>query len=165
MEEERYQGALATANDSVYRYEGYIDVYLPDYRQPVGAVYAALSAVELPGLTKGNESTVNALKTADIVDQQFTMSDDIQKEIQNIYSTPYNYKINSTYYGTLNNMNTVNVDKHRALSYRLETRHSVECSNRHPVVSEADKYHTENTAAAEVLYFQAIREYGYRYSL
>lgn len=105
---ERYQGALATANDSVYRYEGYIDVYLPDYRQPVGAVYAALSAVELPGLTKGNESTVNALKTADIVDQQFTMSDDIQKEIQNIYSTPYNYKINSAYYGTLNNMNTVN---------------------------------------------------------
>lgn len=105
---ERYQGALATANDSVYRYEGYINVYLPDQRKPTGAVYAALSSVELPGLPKGNESTLNTYKESDVKAFQFTMSDAIQAEIQNIYSTPYNYNINSTYYGTLYNMNTVN---------------------------------------------------------
>ncbi len=105
---ERYQGALATANDSVYRYEGYIDVYLPDQRKPTGAVYAALSSVELPGLPTGNESTLNTYTESDVKAFQFTMSDAIQAEIQNIYSTPYNYNINSTYYGTLYNMNTVN---------------------------------------------------------
>lgn len=105
---ERYEGSLATANDSVYRYEGYIDVYLPDKRKPQGAVYAALSAVELPDLPTGNESTVNSYTGEDVKNFQFTMNDDIQKEIQNIYSTPYNYTINSTYYGTLYNMNTVN---------------------------------------------------------
>ena len=105
---ERYQGTMATANDSVYRYEGYIDVYLPDKRKPQGAVYAALSAVELPGLPPGNESTVNSYTGEDVKNFQFTMSDDIQKEIQNVYSTPYNYSINNTYYGTLYNMNTVN---------------------------------------------------------
>lgn len=105
---ERYQGALATANDSVYRYEGYINVYLPDQRKPTGAVYAALSSVELPGLPKGNESTQNEYTESDVKAFQFTMSDAIQAEIQNIYSTPYNYNINSTYYGTLYNMNTVN---------------------------------------------------------
>lgn len=105
---ERYEGSLATANDSVYRYEGYIDVYLPDKRKPQGAVYAALSSVELPGLPPGNESTVNKYTGEDVKAFQFTMSDAIQAEIQNIYSTPYNYNINSTYYGTLYNMNTVN---------------------------------------------------------
>lgn len=105
---ERYQGSLATANDSVYRYEGYIDVYLPDQRKPTGAVYAALSSVALPGLPTGNESTLNKYTESDVKAFQFTMNDAIQTELQNIYSTPYNYNINSTYYGTLYNMNTVN---------------------------------------------------------
>ena len=105
---ERYEGSLATANDSVYRYEGYIDVYLPDKRKPQGAVYAALSAVKLPGLPTGNESTVNSYTGEEVKNFQFTMSEDIQKEIQNIYSTPYNYNIKGTYYGTMYNMHTVN---------------------------------------------------------
>lgn len=105
----KYDGAMATANDSVYQYDGYIDIYLPTKRQAEGKVYAALSSIELTGLPTGNEGTISTMTSeSEVQNMQFTMSDAILADLQNIYSTPYNYKIDGTYYGTLSNMDKIN---------------------------------------------------------
>lgn len=111
----RYEGRMASANDSVFEYNGTIDVILPYDRQAEGTVYAALSPVRLDGLPEGNEGTVSKMKSEEAVqNQRFKMTDAVRSELQNIYSTPYNYRIDDTYhynasgkyYGTFTNMNT-----------------------------------------------------------
>lgn len=104
-----YAGAMATSGDSVYQYNGNIEVRLPVGRTATGKVYVALSTVALNGLPTGNEGYVTTGETETTVQNyQFTLNDETRAELANIYSTPYNYRPDGvTYYGTMNDINTL----------------------------------------------------------
>lgn len=96
---------VLNGNDSIYQYNGRIRVSLPVRRGSVGKVYAALSSVPLEGLPTGNESFNTSGETEETVrDYKYRITDEVNDELGNIYSTPYNYRPDGTnYYGTVNN--------------------------------------------------------------
>lgn len=105
----QYTGAMAANGDSVYQYNGNIEVRLPVGRTATGKVYVALSTVPLSGLPTGNEGFLTTGETEETVrNYQFTLNDETRAELANIYSTPYNYRPDGvTYYGTMNDINTL----------------------------------------------------------
>lgn len=105
---EKYDGTFAESGDSIYRYTGDIRVYLPINRQPTGKVYAAVSTVPLNGLPTGNGGAISGATESAVTNYAYELTDDVRDELQNIYSTPYNYHPDGTnYYGTMNNFNSI----------------------------------------------------------
>lgn len=97
----RYYGSLAYEGDSIFRYTTSIN-YLLNNDQPTGNVYAICSNVELTF-----DQAFNNITTQEhVLNLKFNAADDpaddtdgdIQQNLQNIYSTPYNYTIGSKYY-------------------------------------------------------------------
>ena len=86
--------------DSLYTYNGDLSIDLPLQRTN-GRVYVAASYFDL---TSGNAnlSTTNLTSENDIKNVCFTVKDAaLRNSLQDLYSSPYNYKINNEYYGTL----------------------------------------------------------------
>lgn len=97
---EFYSGELMGYGDSIYRYTREIIKPLSPGDKFKGRIYAIVSSVKLtfsPPLTNGT-SSLN-----DLLDLTFlTSPDSIQANLQNIYSTPYNYVVGGKYYGSFN---------------------------------------------------------------
>lgn len=92
-----YTGSLRTDGDDILIYQRNIPLALESKRRIDGRVYAAMSKVPLT-LSNSNPQT-----EADILNITFTVDAQMQPELQNVYSTPYNYILdNGDYYGTVN---------------------------------------------------------------
>ena len=86
--------------DSLYTYNGDLSIDLPLQRTN-GRVYVAASYFDL---TSGNAnlSTTGLTTEEDIKNVCFKVEDAaLRNSLQDLYSSPYNYKINNEYYGTL----------------------------------------------------------------
>ena len=96
----RYAGYLRTDGDSIYKYTRNLNILLPG-KGTQGRVYAIASAVPLSFSTTPNTiTTIEDLLNLKINISTTTMQDNLQ----NIYTTPYNYTLTSgDYYGTFTN--------------------------------------------------------------
>lgn len=92
----RYTGRFATEGDYIYRYNKR-EVFLLSNSTPKGKIYVICSNKKLTLTpTFASVSTLD-----DILNLQFnTAPDSIQANLQNIYSTPYNYIKDGNYYCT-----------------------------------------------------------------
>ena len=103
-EKQYYSGPLMGNRDSVYRFNKKIVMPLVDQKFK-GRIYAIASAKKLTfntsiSNTPDAESTEEAL-----LDLKFSTSpDSIQENLQNIYSTPYNYEVDGNYYGSFSSI-------------------------------------------------------------
>ncbi len=108
---ERYSGIYQTEGDSIYRYTKTLRMLLEEK----GVKGRACAVASYKKLTfKKNGTTVTNLKDRnvianwnDVLELQIDISpDSIQENLQNIYSSPYNYILPSTgeYYGTFDNI-------------------------------------------------------------
>lgn len=99
----RYVGSLHTTGDSIYQYSHEVDRLLSSEKFD-GRVYAVASAVEL----SFNKALTNVgiASKSDLLTLTFDASSEtVQQNLQNIYSTPYNYEIADKYYGCFSSNN------------------------------------------------------------
>ncbi|MBO4594026.1 MAG: hypothetical protein J5678_07590 [Bacteroidaceae bacterium] len=106
-----YTGPLSQYGDFVYEYEGKIDISLPAGKRNWARVYAAVSKVKLTGLDNPTtEAEVTNLKfslSGAVADsEEDILQRNLRNNLQNLYSSPYNYNISdgesgSIYYGTV----------------------------------------------------------------
>lgn len=100
----KYVGNLRTEGDSIYRYRRNLHVLLPK-KGVTGRVYAIASHVPL-----AFSPTLNSITDLDdLLNLKINISTTtMQDNLQNIYTTPYNYMhpTHGEYYGTFNNENT-----------------------------------------------------------
>ena len=94
---EYYSGVLMDNGDGIYRYTREIIKPLEPTDKFKGRVYAIVSEVALTfdaTLTNGTSTE------ADLLNLGFSTAGEIQRKLQNIYSTPYNYEVGGKYYGS-----------------------------------------------------------------
>lgn len=94
---EYYSGVLMGNGDSIYRYTREIIKPLEPTDKFKGRVYAIVSEVALTfdaTLTNGTSTE------ADLLNLGFSTAGEMQRKLQNIYSTPYNYEVGGKYYGS-----------------------------------------------------------------
>ena len=103
-EKKRYIGIYSNVGDSIFQYTEEI-ILLLEGGSFDGKVYAVASPVSLalPDITPGSSTLANVLGmqfsfTGTAAD--FEDSNSIVNNLQNIYSTPYNYKYDGEYYGS-----------------------------------------------------------------
>lgn len=96
----RYSGSLSTSGDSIYEYNRPIDLLLSNEKFE-GQVFVIASAEELVFNTP-----FASISTADQVrNLQFNVDDpDTKANLQEIYSSPYNYEVNGSYYGSFSSI-------------------------------------------------------------
>lgn len=100
----RYTGILKTEGDSIYRYKKQLRILL-DNKGMHGRVCAIASAEQLT-FNVPDLSTLIGQEWDDLLQLKIDISSStIQENIQNIYSTPYNYirTDNGKYYGSFSN--------------------------------------------------------------
>lgn len=108
--------------DSAYQYKGDIHIYLPINRGPVGKIYAALSTVDLPGLPTNDRGRSNDTEET-VQNYKYHITDDVNKELVNIYSTPYNNRPDgSNYYGTVEKFNEPAIALQNLVLYHIASR-------------------------------------------
>ena len=91
----RYNGSLQAA-DSIYQYAGTLDLLLQN-ETVQGRVYIIASAIPLT--FNKTFSTISTLD--DVLNLTFDASSaDVQNNLQHIYTSPYNHRIDGEYYGT-----------------------------------------------------------------
>ena len=102
----RYTGGLATFGDSIYQYNVQLTRLLATPRFD-GRLYIIASATELAfDKTPLNAANLNSLDAVETL--KFDASDDdVQRNLQHIYSTPCNYIIGGQYYGFFDNAQRV----------------------------------------------------------
>ncbi len=94
-EAKTYAGSLQTAGDSIYRYTENIVLMLSN-KKIRGHVYAIASSERLTF----NKPLDELENLDDVLNLTFDASSiNIQRSIQNIYTTPYNYEVSGAYYG------------------------------------------------------------------
>jgi len=91
----RYSGSWLNRGDSIYKYDQPIQFMLQN-EKPQGRVYAVCSNKKMTF----NVPTASITSLDDLLDLKFNCSpDSIQENLQNIYTTPYNYtKTDGDYY-------------------------------------------------------------------
>lgn len=96
----RYAGYLRTDGDSIYKYTRNLNILLPG-KGTQGRVYAIASAIPLSFSTTPN--TITTIE--DLLNLKINISTStMQENLQNIYTSPYNYTLTSgDYYGTFTN--------------------------------------------------------------
>lgn len=98
-----YSGILYTEGDSIFQYSKRYNLLL-DGKEVQGRTYAIASPVPLVFNKTLNLSSIRTLD--DLLDLTIDISDpDTKENLQNIYTTPYNYNwpATSKYYGTFEN--------------------------------------------------------------
>ena len=100
-QKEYYSGTLVGSGDSIYRYSREVVKQLAPGDKFNGRVYAIVSAEELTFNTTltNSESTLN-----DLLNLKFSTSGTMQRNLQNVYSTPYNYNVGGKYYGSFSSI-------------------------------------------------------------
>lgn len=89
-----YTGSRMNAGDSIFMYNLPMNLKLQD-KTSHGNIYAICSNKKLTF----NLSNANITSLSDVLDLKFnTAPDSIQENLQNIYSTPYNYTVDGQYY-------------------------------------------------------------------
>ena len=98
-----YSGSLSTNGDSIYQYSGKLQIDLPTaFSRQWAHIYAAVSKTQLTGLaTPTTEEEVKNL-TFSLAGQTA-----LQRSLQDLYSSPYNYNVEGKYYGTVSDVNSV----------------------------------------------------------
>ena len=92
-----YSGHLMGNTDSIYRYTE--EIVLPLEQNFEGKVFAVASYKKLTF----NQTLTYGASENDLLSLAFnTEPDSIQDNLQHIYSTPYDYEINGSYYGAFN---------------------------------------------------------------
>lgn len=93
----------AVNGDPVYKYAGNIQVSIPEGNRTQGAVYAATSVTALTlNNTPTNEGSYASWDDAIEAVKKITFTPADYKNLQDIYSSPYNLKIDDdNYYGTV----------------------------------------------------------------
>lgn len=96
----RNPGYFQTAGDTIYQYNHSINLLLADQKF-AGHVFAIASSEELTF----NTPFASITTAAEVRDLKFsTSSSTIQQNLQNIYSTPYNYEVSGAYYGSFSSI-------------------------------------------------------------
>lgn len=92
----------AVNGDSVYKYAGNIQVNIPEGDRTQGAVYAATSYTPLTLDNAPTEGTsYDSWNAAIEAVKKITFTPADYNNLQDIYSSPYNLKIDDDYYGTV----------------------------------------------------------------
>ena len=121
----RYSGSLQTTGDSIYEYTRIADMFIGQGVNSVGSVYAIASAKELHFFGTRTFEQIDWLRMSaeDIVNLQFnTAPDSIQQNLQNIYTTPYNYTHGGSYYGSFRTNAAQNVKSINLLLYHIAAK-------------------------------------------
>lgn len=101
----RYVGLLQTTGDSVYQYNEQIELLLSNQKFN-GRVYIIASAVPLTFNRTLDNTGITSL--SDIENLAFSAaSDEVQENLQHIYSTPLNYEVDGDYYGAFNSIHSI----------------------------------------------------------
>lgn len=130
-----YTGSLMGSGDSIYSYTEQIIMPLADKFE--GRIYAMASAVPL---TFTETVTVNSTTEATLLGMKFSTSSPatIKENLHNLYSTPYNYTVDASYYGSFSGI-THNVPYVYLILYhvaaKVDIKWSVETSKR---INKAD---------------------------
>ena len=153
----RYAGNLRTEGDSIYRYRRNLHVLLPQ-KGVTGRVYAIASATPLTFSKALN--TITSLE--DLLNLKINISSStMQDNLQNIYTTPYNYMhpVHGEYYGTFNNENT-NVAPLDIILYHIAAKVDIKWS----VDEEKRINKTDPSQAIRLTYMKAKNLFnGYAY--
>ncbi|MBR3647475.1 MAG: hypothetical protein IKN59_03685 [Paludibacteraceae bacterium] len=98
----RYLGPYDTEGDSVYQYTEELHLLLEKSKTERfnGRVYIVASAVELTFDKTLKSELKSGSSLDDLLNLKFTMNDGVKSNLQNIYSTPYNYNAYGAYYGS-----------------------------------------------------------------
>lgn len=113
----RYQGSLNTAGDSIYQFTHNFSLLFSN-QQFNGRVYAIASAVEL--------SFNRDIGTITSLDQLLELTFDassvtVQRNLQHIYTTPYNYEVSGNYYGSFSSV-TSRVPRVNLMLYHIASK-------------------------------------------
>ena len=89
-----YAGSLMSSGDPIYRVTRHLNILMSEYDMQ-GRVYAIASPVEL-----SFDRDLSSLTLLDeVLDLKIDVSsEEVQKNLHNIYTTPYNYEIGGEYY-------------------------------------------------------------------
>ena len=101
-----YAGSLQSTGDSIYQYTKEITMLLKNEGAFIGRVYAIASAQPLKFNADVDFDDLDFahMDLDDVLDLTFkTSTTTMQQNLQNIYSSPYNYNINGEYYGAFSN--------------------------------------------------------------
>ena len=145
----RYAGNLRTEGDSIYRYRRNLHVLLPK-KGVTGRVYAIASAVPLSFSKTLN--TITGLE--DLLNLKINISSPtMQDNLQNIYTTPYNYMhpTHGEYYGTFDNENT-NVAPLDIILYHIAAKVDIKWS-----VEEAKRINKTDPSEAIRLTYMKVK--------
>ena len=94
-----YVGLLPTSGDSIYQYAEQIDLLLSSSDKFNGRVYAVASAIELTF----NKNMADVTGLEDLLNLTFSTSpEEVHTNLQHVYSSPYNLKVDGAYYGSFN---------------------------------------------------------------
>ena len=122
-----YTGPYDTIGDLVYQFNEELTMMLPSPRSN-GRVYAVASAVPL---TFSSSITIGTSSLTDLLNLTFSFKNEgdsdqkaaaalVKANLQNIYSTPYNYKYKGEYYGSFSK--EVNVPRLNLLLYHVAAK-------------------------------------------
>ena len=104
-EKKHYVGLLQTTGDSIYQYTEEINLLLEATRFD-GRVYVIASAEPLTFTPEPNLDEIR--DEDDLLAEKFSMAtENMQRNVQHIYSTPYNYKVDGEYYGSFRSQQRV----------------------------------------------------------
>jgi hypothetical protein len=98
-EKKRYTGSLQSAGDTIYQYTEHVHLLIRNQRIN-GRVYAVASSRPL----RFNQRLSTISSMDQLLNLSFDTSDTaVQHNLQHIYSTPYNYIVDSKYFGSFSN--------------------------------------------------------------
>jgi len=95
-----YVGLLQSTGDTIYEYTPHVNLLLEKQKFD-GMVFAIASPIELTF-----NRALNTLESLDdVLNLRFaTSGSTVQQNLQNIYSSPYNYIVNGNYYGAFSSL-------------------------------------------------------------
>ena len=100
-ERTRYTGSLMTENDSIFRFRTKLNIMLPQ-NGLAGRVYAVAAPIPLDDVFSQSFSSIHNLN--EVLNLKIDVSsNEMQSNLHNIYSTPYNYEVGGKYYGSFAN--------------------------------------------------------------
>ena len=146
----RYTGPLMSEGDSIYSVTKRMNIMLVG-NNVQGRTYAISSPVPL--LTKFSESLGSIVTLDDVLDLKIDVSSqEIQDNLHNIYTTPYNYEVGGQYYGAFDNsvQYVVNLD---LMLYHIASKVDIQWS-----VAEDKRINTADPSqAVRLTYMEARR--------
>ena len=156
----RYSGSLKTAGDTIYQYTKEITLLLKGEGAFIGRVYAIASAEPLTfnGDKAFDELDFEHMDLDDVLGLTFNASSTtIQRSLQNIYSSPYNYNVNGDYYGAFSNKGELlKVPYVHLMLYHVASKVDIKWN-----VQEDKRINRENpSAGVRLTYMEARRLYN-----